>query len=676
MRPGQILLATCAILVCSLFPDEALAGLNRWTTQGPTGGGVGRLVIDPRNPRTLYATGAGGIFKTTDGGVRWERFGGLPMNAGILSLAVDPSVSEVLYAGTTQGGFFQSIDAGRTWRKVFEIVDPFGQQLLVNQFVIDPLNDRIVYAGTSRGVFQSLDRGSSWQVTGLTTGVRCLAIDPEDPRVLWAGGTGGTQGLAAVLFRTEDSGRTWSSYEVDGVVPHSGNSVFAVAVDPNTHNVFTSTRTGILTGGFRLTSSGRLASCIVFDPLNPGVVYACGSADPFFDEGLGVLKSADGGANWSSVGPGNPTRVNSVVVDPAQSGTIYAAVAGPAPAPGEGVFKSLDGGTHWEPAMNGLSSHFVWTVEASQARLGELYAGLGSSFPVHRSRNEGSTWEIASAGITDQNISELAIDPSRPDFVYAAGQLVWKSEDSGSTWLQTSLPLALRYAVAIDPVHPYVVYAATSYFGPFSFSSDGGVYRSVDSGGNWSFSAAGLENTARGRTVFDLVVHPDGIIFAATGAGVFRSGDGGVFWSATALAEVISSLQIDPLNLSTLYAGSYDGGVFKSSDGGTSWTTANTGLPGVSVSCLRVDPVRPRTVYAGTAGAGVFRSTDGGSSWFPWSTGLDVLDVNALAISTNGRILHAATRGGGVFEFEFLPERAFSRVPTRRPPARTLPPRF
>jgi photosystem II stability/assembly factor-like uncharacterized protein len=327
--------------------------------------------------------------------------------------------------------------------------------------------------------------------------------------------------------------------------------------------------------------------------------------------------------------------------------------------------------------MNGLSSHIVWTVETSPSGIGDVYAGLGSSFPVQVSHDEGSSWMVASDGLTGgSDVFDFAVDPVTPRIVYAAGQLVWKSEDSGATWRQTPLPRAIRYTLAIDPLHPYAIYAANSGFGPLFGSSDGGVYRSVDAGGNWSFSAAGLEDAARGRTIFDLVVHPNGTIFAATGAGVFRSGDGGVFWSATALAEVISNLQVDPLNFSTLYAGSFDGGVFKSTDGGTSWTTANTGLPGVSVSCLRVDPVRPRTVYAGTAGAGVFRSTDGGTSWFPWSTGLDVLDVNALAISTKGKILHAATRGGGVFEFEFLPERPFSRVPTRRAPVRTLPPRF
>jgi photosystem II stability/assembly factor-like uncharacterized protein len=595
----------------------------------------------------------------------------VPANAGIASLAVDASLSDVLYAGTNQGDLFQSIDAGRTWQKIFEVESTFGQQVLINQIVIDPVDDRIVYVATSRGVFRSPDRGSLWQATGLTTDVRCLAIDPKDPRILYAGAAG----LAAVLLRTNDSGTTWTSSLIDGVIPHTGNAVFALAVNPQGPGVLASTRTGIFEGGgFRLTSSGRLASCLVFDPLNPSVVYACGSSEPFFDDGLGVLKTTDGGSTWSHVGPGDRTWVTSVVVDPTQSGTIYAAVAGPGPSPGEGVFKSLDGGTGWEPVMNGLSAHFVWTVETSRSRPGEVYAGLGSSFPAWKSSDEGSIWTVASTGIAGDFISGFAVDPVTPRIVYATGQEVWKSEDAGATWRKSTLPLGYKWTLAVDPLHPYAVYAATSLFGPVSgFSFDSVVYRSVDSGETWSFSGAGLENTV----VFDLVVHPNGTIFAATGAGVFRSGNGGLSWSATGLDAVpLSSLRIDPTELSTLYAGSLDGGVFKSTDSGFTWTAASTGLPGGSVLCVLVDPVRPRTVYAGTSDAGVFRSTDAGASWFPWSTGLDVLRINGLAISSTGSVLQSATGGGGVYEFEFLPDRSFSRVPTRRPPPRTLPPRF
>lgn len=675
-RRGVILWFTFVVSVLWFLPTRALAGLNRWTSNGPTGGPVGRLAIDARNPRTLYATGFDGIMKTTDGGLRWEHSGGPPTVGGILSLVVHPSRSDVLYAGTTEGELFQSIDAGRTWQEIFQIEPPFGQQILMNEIVIDPLDDRIVYVGTSRGVFRSLDRGSSWEATGLTRGVHCLAIDPSDPRILYAGGSGGTIGLAAVLWKTEDSGGTWTSWEIDGVIPHTGNSVFAVAVHPQNRVVIASTRTGIFVGGGRVSSTGRLAGCFVFDPSNPSVVYACGSREPFFDQGLGVLKSVNGGSTWSPVGPGSRTWVTSVLVDPTQSETIYAAVAGPAPFPGEGVFKSRDGGGHWEPAMNGISGHVAWTVEASRSRAGEVYAGVHSSFPARKSRDEGSSWEVTSTGITGDFISDIAIDPATPEIVYAGGQWVWKSEDSGATWRQASLPLRSRYALAIDPVHPNVVYAATSGLGPFPNYSNGGVYRSVDAGGTWSFSAAGLVDTDLGTTVFDLAIHPNGAIFAATGAGVFRSSDGSLSWSGSGLPGVrVSSVQIDPMAPSTLYAGSYDGGVFKSTDTGASWIAVNTGLSGVSVRCLLVDPVRPRTVYAGTSDSGVFRSMDGGSSWFPWNSGLHALRINALAISATGDILHVASHGGGVLEFEFLPDRSFSQTPTHRSPARTLPPR-
>jgi photosystem II stability/assembly factor-like uncharacterized protein len=83
------------------------AGTNVWTSNGPEGGCIQALAIDPATLSTLYAgTFGGGVFKSTDGGGAWSAANtGLTVN-NVLALAIDPATPTTLYAGTRDGGVF------------------------------------------------------------------------------------------------------------------------------------------------------------------------------------------------------------------------------------------------------------------------------------------------------------------------------------------------------------------------------------------------------------------------------------------------------------------------------------------------------------------------------------------------------------------------------------------
>src|SRR5437870_9656169 len=86
----------------------AEAGVDVWTTNGPEGGSIRALAIDPQSPATLYAAVQGDrvssdLYKSTDGGSSWRAVAtGLPRNYG--ALAIDPQTPRTLYAGTWGGG--------------------------------------------------------------------------------------------------------------------------------------------------------------------------------------------------------------------------------------------------------------------------------------------------------------------------------------------------------------------------------------------------------------------------------------------------------------------------------------------------------------------------------------------------------------------------------------------
>ncbi len=147
------------------------------------------------------------------------------------------------------------------------------------------------------------------------------------------------------------------------------------------------------------------------------------------------------------------------------------------------------------------------------------------------------------------------------------------------------------------------------------------------------------------------------------GAGVFKSQDGGLTWTAASAGLFnlqIQSLAIDPLNPDTLYAGTYHYGVYKTTDGGANWFAAGQGLNFEAiVYALAIDPTNPQVIYAGTRspgttppwGGGVFKSTDGGQTWINHTYNLGEEWVYGLAIDPrNTQIIYAATHSAGMYK--------------------------
>jgi len=183
----------------------------------------------------------------------------------------------------------------------------------------------------------------------------------------------------------------------------------------------------------------------------------------------------------------------------------------------------------------------------------------------------------------------------------------------------------------------------------------GDVFKSTDGGASWS------PPVSTGVTqITSLAVDPvtPTVIYAGTYAGgVFMSINEGVTWNVvnSGLASTnVRALAIDPVTPTSLYAGTF-GGVFKSSNGGITWSEVNSGgLTNTDILALAIAPTTPTaTVYAGTSGGGVFKSTDGGASWAAVGGLADTLKtVFSLAIDPATGTVYAGTYGGGVFVLE------------------------
>jgi hypothetical protein len=174
------------------------------------------------------------------------------------------------------------------------------------------------------------------------------------------------------------------------------------------------------------------------------------------------------------------------------------------------------------------------------------------------------------------------------------------------------------------------------------------AYRSVNNGGNWTLSDAGLG--ADGVNGFSLDPTNANSVLAATYRGVFKSTDGGAAWSATTGVATAHIHSVSQSAGGVAYA-AIGRPVWKSTDAGSTWAAAST-VPAASiVKVVVAHPSDANKVYAGTESHGVFYSESGGTSWTPRSTGLAAKKINALVMSpSNSAVLYAGTVGGGAYK--------------------------
>jgi len=462
---------------------------------------------------------------------------------------------------------------------------------------VPPLSDGFISPLLTAG---ELNTDGYWEQTSGPPGdVYSLAIDPDNPQILYAGTYSGE------VFKSSDGGASWSP-------------------------------------SIERPTDSRV-QCLVITPSNSETLYA-GTRD-------GVFKSTNGGQSWSSSSSGfTNSAVLSLAIDPNAPQTLYAGTYS-----GGGVWKSSNGGASWSPSYDGLTNGEVQSLTIDPVNPQTLYGGTYGG-GIFKSSNGGANWTASSTGLVNSGLinidtRSLAIDPKNPQILYAGTYRdgVFKSTNGGGNWhCWSSFPGSLINidvrALAIDPVNPQILYAGTS---------GGDIFKSSNGGQSWS-SSYGLWGSA----VRCLAIDPSNpqILYAGTNGGVaFKSTNGGLDWSGSTSGltnSYVFSLVIDPSNPQILYAGTYGGGVFKSSNGGTWWSSSSGGLTNSYVYSLAIDPDNPQILYAGTYGGGVFKSSNGGENWSSFSTGLTNSYVQSLAIDPdNPLILYAGASGGGVWKY-------------------------
>ena len=383
--------------------------------------------------------------------------------------------------------------------------------------------------------------GVAWQAAGPTNvggRITAIAVDPNDDARIWIGGADGG------VFYSSDTGVTWTPQLDD----FGGLSIGALAHHPSDPDI-------VLAGTGEANASG----------------------DSY--DGIGLLKTTDGGATWSVTGLADAQRIGRVVYDPSDPDVIHVAVCGGlfSKGPHRGMYRSTDGGDTWTQTLFVSDSTSAIDVAIDPVSPNNVYAAF---------------WERLRA----------------PDNRSVAGPTsgIWKSTDGGDSWslLTNGLPSGTqtgRIGLAVAASSPqtvYAIYADTpGYFD--------GVYKTTNGGTSWSRIDDGNDLSgvfsSFGWYFGNIRVDPtDADVVWAVGFEVYRSSDGGVNWSDRSGSMHVDhhGFWIDPSNPSRLYDGN-DGGFYLSTNSGISWTKRNT-LPITQFYAITVDPQVPARIYGGT----------------------------------------------------------------------------
>lgn len=361
-----------------------------------------------------------------------------------------------------------------------------------------------------------------------------------------------------------------------------------------------------------------------------------------------IYESLDSGASWnrlSKVDPSDDLILDHIIVDPANTATIYVA-AWTVDRPDGGLWISHDGGKNWS-AIAGLRGQSIRAFAQAASRPKTFYAGTLEG--VFRSNDGAATWApISPAGSKEiHEVESLAVDPVDPNIIYAGTwHLPWKTTDGGANWHNIKQGLiddSDVFSIIIDPAQPSIAF----------LSACSGIYKSVN-GAELFHKIQGIPSTARRTRVLKQDPVNRDVVYAGTTEGLYKTVDGGkTFLRMTGSDVIVNDVFVDPTDPDHVLLATDRSGVLYSRDGAASFVAANEGFSGRKVEALLVDRANPARIFAGVVNdktyGSVFVSTDGGSRWDHIGEGLDGRDVFTLAQAHDGQVL--AGTNHGIFEF-------------------------
>ncbi len=327
----------------------------------------------------------------------------------------------------------------------------------------------------------------------------------------------------------------------------------------------------------------------------------------------GLFRTDAGDGEWKAVTAGLPenVEVRAFAVHPQDQDMIYAGTQ-------DGPYRSTDGGQRWERLGFPDRGAVVWSLAFHPTNPKVMYAGT-APVALYRSDDGGDTWKKLRGAESPEHCNmgagfptrttRIAIDPARPDDVYAALEVsgMIGSRDGGETWKDLSEPL-IRLS---DKPHLK--------------------------------SRIGSDIDSEGMLDSHAVAVTGGHVFLAVRMGLFQSDDHGTSWRDMEIGRFsplvyCRDVIVSPQAPSVMYAclspaaRSTDGSLYRSDDTGASWRRFDHGVKAdATMMKVSAHPADAAKVYCVSRSGQVFGTEDAGGSWKAYRLPEDVKDVYAVA---------------------------------------------
>ena len=574
---------------------------------------IARVRVHPRDPDVVYAAVMGdlykdteerGVYRSTDGGESWERVLFANAGAGAVDLAMDPSNPRILYASTWKirrtpyslesggegSGLWKSTDGGDNWTEITGNKGLPQGTWGINGISVSAVDPSRLYAIVENkeagGVYVSDDAGATWQARSDSRALRQRAwyytriyADPQD--------IDGVYVMNVNYHHSTDGGRTFEAANA----PHGDHHDLWIAPENNERMIIA-------------------------------------------DDG-GAQVSFDQGENWSTYYNQPTAQFYRVVTDNAFPYRIYGAqqdnstVRISSRSDGRGI-----GESDWEATAGGESAHIAPDPDNPDIVYGGSYGGYLTRYDHENNQQRAiNVWPDNPMGYGAEGMKyrfqwnfPIFFSPNDSDVLYTTSQHVHRSKDEGETWeiispdLTRSEPEKLKSSGGpITQDNTSVEYYATIFAAVESHREPGVI---------WAGSDDGLLHVTRddGKSWTDVTPKGAPKYIMWNSVDVDSRQDGGLYAAGTAYK-----------------LGDYTPYLYHTTDYGKTWRRIDAGIPRNDFTrVLRQYPGNPDVLFAGTEG-GLYISRDNGKSWRNFRQNMPIVPVTDLTIKDDDLIV--ATQG-------------------------------